>query len=68
MPKKKSDVDFAAGFKELEEIANWFERGEPDLNQGLQKFARATELAEVLRERLTEAENTIKDIRQRTES
>lgn len=60
MPKKKVEFDFAAGFQELEEVAAWFERGEPDLNQGLQKFARASELAKVLRQRLTEAENVIK--------
>ncbi len=65
MAKKKSDIDFASNFQELEEIARWFERGEPDLEQGLQKFARATELANGLRERLTEAENVIKEIRQR---
>lgn len=65
MSKKKSEPDFASGFQELEEIANWFERGEPDLNQGLTKFARASELAESLRKRLTEAENTIKEIRAR---
>jgi exonuclease VII small subunit len=52
MPKKKSDLDFAAGFKELEDIAHWFERGEPDLEQGLQKFTRASELAKALREHL----------------
>jgi exodeoxyribonuclease VII small subunit len=63
MPKKKSDLDFAAGFKELEDIAHWFERGEPDLEQGLQKFTRASELAKALRERLIEVENVIKEVR-----
>lgn len=64
MAKKKSDLDFAASFQELEEITRWFERGEPDLEQGLQKFARASELSKLLRERLTEAENVIKEVRQ----
>ncbi len=64
MSKKKSDLDFAASFQELEDIARWFERGEPDLELGLQKFTRATELSRVLRERLTEAENVIKEVRQ----
>lgn len=63
MPKKKSDVDFGKGFQELEEIAQWFEQGEPDLDKGLAKFERATELTQVLKERLTEAENRIKEIR-----
>ena len=63
MAKKKSDVDFVKGFQELEEIAQWFEQGEPDLDKGLAKFERATELTEVLKERLMEAENRIKEIR-----
>jgi exodeoxyribonuclease VII small subunit len=62
MAKKKSDLEFAAGFQELEGIAHWFERGEPDLEQGLQKFTRASELAKALRERLVEVENVIKEV------
>ncbi len=63
MPKKKTDIDFGKGFEELEQIAEWFERGEPDLDKGIAKFERAMELAKGLRERLTDAENTIKEIR-----
>lgn len=62
MAKKKSDLEFAASFQELEDIAHWFERGEPDLEQGLQKFTRASELAKALRERLVEVENIIKEV------
>ena len=63
MPKKKTDGSFAKGFAELEEIASWFEQGEPDLDKGLEKYERATELAKQLKERLTMAENKIKEIR-----
>lgn len=63
MAKKKSDIDFGKGFQELEEIAKWFEQGEPDLELGLQKFEHALELSHALKERLTEAENKIKEIR-----
>ncbi len=63
MPKKKSEGDIGAGFQELEEIAAWFERGQPDIEAGLQKFTRAMELSKVLKQRLTEAENTIKNIK-----
>ncbi len=65
MPKKKTEVDFSKGFAELEEIAAWFETGEPDLEHGLKKFERASELAEALRLRLEEAENKIKEIKSR---
>lgn len=64
-PKKKSEIDFSKGFEELEHIAAWFEEGEPDLEQGLEKFERATELSKTLRSRLEEAENKIKEIRDR---
>lgn len=63
MAKKKGTIDFGKHFAELEEIVQWFDRGEPDLDSGLEKFARATVLAKALKERLTEAENTIKEIR-----
>ena len=64
MPKKK-DLDFAKGFEELERIAEWFESGEPDLEQGMEKFEHALELSSALKERLTEAENKVKEIKAR---
>lgn len=64
-PKKKTDMDFSKGFAELEEIAAWFEQGEPDLEEGMKKYERASELAKVLKARLDEAENKIKEIRER---
>lgn len=63
MAKKKSEVDVAHAFKELEEISAWFEQAEPDLDEGLKRFERAMELSAALRERLQEAENTIKEIK-----
>ncbi|MFA6161016.1 MAG: exodeoxyribonuclease VII small subunit [Patescibacteria group bacterium] len=62
---KKSEVDVAKSFMELESIAEWFEKGEADLDVGLKKYERAMELAEVLRERLEQAENKINDIQKR---
>ncbi len=62
MPPKKKDLDFGKGFEELEQIADWYEKGEPDLEQGLQKFDRAMELVKLLKERLTDAENRMKQI------
>ncbi|MEI7511858.1 MAG: exodeoxyribonuclease VII small subunit [Candidatus Uhrbacteria bacterium] len=65
MTKKKTEIDFSKGFAELEEIANWFERGEPDLEEGLKKFERAGELSKALKSRLEEAENKIQEIKNR---
>ncbi len=65
-PKKKTEIDFSKGFAELEQIAAWFEQGEPDLEQGLKKFERASELSQALRLRLEEAENKMKEIKDRS--
>lgn len=63
MAKKKTEQDFAKGFAELEAIAAWFEKGEPNLEEGLSKFERATELAKALKSRLEQAENRIHEIK-----
>ena len=64
MPKKEiKKIDVAQGFAELESIAEWFEKGDGHLDDGLKKFERAMEIAEVLKKRLDEAENTIREIR-----
>ncbi len=63
MTKKRMDMDFGKAFEELEQIAQWFEKGEADLDQGLVKFERATELAKLLKGRLQQAENKIKEIK-----
>ncbi|MDD5218470.1 MAG: exodeoxyribonuclease VII small subunit [Candidatus Omnitrophica bacterium] len=67
MPEKKAKktVDVAKAFTELESIAEWFEKGESDLDVGLKKYERAMELAEVLRERLEQAENKVTEIQKK---
>ncbi len=55
------------GFEELENIATWFESGETDLDQGLQKFERALEIASTLKKKLSDAENKIKEIKKKFE-
>lgn len=64
MPKKKTD-SFGGAFKELEALADWFEREEPDLDKGLEKFERAMELAAQCREQLTKAEQKISEIKKK---
>lgn len=66
MAKKESkDIDIASGFQELEEISAWFERGEPNIDQGLEKFERAMAIADVLKKRLAVAENKVKEIKKK---
>ena len=68
MPKKDSkDIDLSKGFEELDQITEWFERGETDLDQGLLKFERAMVIAGALKLRLKEAENKVKEIKKKYE-
>lgn len=67
MPPKKGsqDIDVAKGFSELEAITSWFEQGETDLDQGLEKFERAMVIADTLKKRLAVAENKVKEIKKK---
>lgn len=55
----KKTPTFAEAFKELEEITEWFETSEVDLDEGLKKFERGLELAGQLKKKLAEVENTV---------
>ncbi len=59
----KKPLHFAKAFEELEAITEWFERGDADLEEGLKKFERGLELASACREKLTEVETKVKEIR-----
>lgn len=63
--KESKNLDVAKGFEELEGIAAWFEKGDGDLDKGLEKFERGMTLASALKKRLDEAENTIREIKKR---
>jgi len=62
---KKPQLDVGKSFTEIEAIAEWFEKGESDLDEGLKKYERAMELAAVLRDRLEQAENKITEIQKK---
>jgi exodeoxyribonuclease VII small subunit len=63
--KETKDIDVAKGFQELEDVAAWFERGETDLDAGLEKFERAMQIADALKKRLSIAENRVKEIKKK---
>lgn len=65
MTKTKSEqkLNLAAAFQELEEITAEFEHGEVDLEQGVEKFKRGLELAKGLKQRLSEIENEIEQVK-----
>jgi exodeoxyribonuclease VII small subunit len=69
MTKKQSSVDFAKSFEELEKITQWFDSEEHlDLDKGLKQFERGLELASLLKQKLSEVENKVSEIKQKFET
>ena len=54
--------DFAKSYKELEEIAARFERGDLSLEEGLKKFEQGLELVAECKKYLKQVENKIIEI------
>lgn len=65
MPVKKKMPVFAKSFAELEEIAAWFEQEDVDLDEALQKFERGLELAKACKDKLSEVENKVEQIKKK---
>jgi exodeoxyribonuclease VII small subunit len=55
--------DFGKAYKELEDIVDWFEGGDVDLEAGLKRFERGLALARKCKERLKEVENKVNAIK-----
>lgn len=69
MTKKQSTLDFAKSFEELEKITQWFDSEEHlDLDKGLKQFERGLELASLLKQKLSEVENKVVEIKQKFET
>lgn len=61
--KQSEAVDFGKAYKELEDIIEWFEREDVDLDEGLKKFERGLQLAKSCKSRLNEVENKVSQIK-----
>ena len=57
--------NFELALKELENITQWFESSDADLDQGLVKFERGMELAQQLKTHLDQVENRVEKIKMR---
>ena len=66
MPAKK-ELSFQKAFDELEELTAWFETEDVDLDEGLKKFERGLELAEVCKKKLAEVENKVTKLKKQFE-
>jgi exodeoxyribonuclease VII small subunit len=66
MTSKKSTINFAKAFEELEEITRWFDsEAQLDLDRGLKQFERGLELASELKKKLSEVENKVEEIKKK---
>ena len=62
--KQQSTQTFETAFTELEHIVQGFERGDLDLEKGLDLFKQALQLADVCKKRLDEVENKVEKIKE----
>ncbi|MEI7740884.1 MAG: exodeoxyribonuclease VII small subunit [bacterium] len=56
---------FAKSFEELEAIAAYFESENVDVEEGIKKFEEGMALAKACKERLTEIENKVVEIKKK---
>lgn len=63
--KRRQGKNFTALFEELEAIVAAFERGDFDVDDGLKNFERGLHIAELLQQRLAQAEQRVETLRQR---
>jgi len=63
MPEEK--FNFTKAYKEIEEINEWFQKEEIDLDEALKKYERGMELIKKCKERLKQAENKFEEIKKK---
>lgn len=66
MQDQKSD--FTQTIKELEEINQWFQNEDINLDEGLAKFRRGMDLIKKCRDRLKQVENEFIEIKRKYEA
>lgn len=57
--------NFTKSYQEIEEINEWFQGEDIDLDEALKKYERGMELVEKCRERLRHTENSFEEIKQK---
>ncbi|MBU1126036.1 MAG: exodeoxyribonuclease VII small subunit [Patescibacteria group bacterium] len=61
----KKQPTFSEAFNELEKLTAWFETEEVDLDEGLEKFERGLELAQICKKKLAEVENKVTTLKKK---
>ncbi len=65
MTEKK--FNFTDAYKKIEEINNWFQEENLDLDEALKKYKEGMDLIEKCKQQLKEAENKFEDIKKKYE-
>lgn len=63
MPEEK--FNFTKAYQEVEEINEWFQGEEIDLDEALQRYEKGMELISKCKDRLKHAENKFEDIKKK---
>lgn len=66
--KDEKKITFRAASQELEHITQKLESGQLDVDEALVAFERGLVLAKYLKKRLNEAENKVKELKEKLES
>lgn len=62
---KKTEISLQQQIDELEQLINWFEQDDIDLEQAIAKFEEGSRLAEAIKQRLGGLENKITVLKER---
>lgn len=65
MDKQKSNFKYSEAIAELEEITNYLESSDVDLDEAIRKFDRGSDLAKQIEDHLASAENKLKSIKEK---
>ena len=65
MDKQKSNFKYSEAIAELEEITNYLESSDVDLDEAIKKFDRGSFLAKQIETHLESAENKLKSIKEK---
>ena len=61
----KDNFDFTKAYKEIEEINEWFQKEEIDLEEALDKYEKGMELIEKCKGRLDKSKNKFEEIKEK---
>ncbi len=61
----KDNFDFTKAYEEIEDINEWFQKEEIDLEEALDKYEKGMELIEKCKSRLEKSKNKFEEIKEK---